>query len=126
MVVFRVAATVAFLALSPASAQAQPSTPVQIVDLVNYSYSPEPLVLHAGSPVTLRFVNRSKSGHDFTAAKFFGSARILAGLVRNGEVEVRPHQIASVTLIPAAGRYTVYCSHPFHKILGMHTTIVVQ
>ena len=84
------------------------------------------IVLRAGVPVTLQFVNRAGKGHDFTAEKFFRSSRILAGQVGAGEVELRPGQVANVTLVPAAGRYNVHCSHPFHKILGMHTTILVQ
>ena len=123
---FRVAATAALSALSLASAQAQTAAPVQVINLASYSFNPAPIMLRAGRPVTLQFINRSKSGHDFTAAKFFSAARILSGPVDGGEVELRPRQMASVTLIPAAGRYNVYCSHPFHKMFGMKTTILVQ
>ena len=126
MLAFRVAAAVAVSILSFGSAQAQPAAPVRVINIVSYSYAPAPIVLQAGRPVTLQFVNRAGKGHDFTAAKFFSSARILSGRVDGGEVELRPGQIANVTLIPAAGRYNAHCSHPFHKMLGMHTTILVQ
>lgn len=126
MFAFRVAATAALSILSFGSAQAQPAAPVRIINVASYSYAPAPIMLQAGRPVTLQFVNRAGKGHDFTATSFFRSARILSGHVEDGEVELRPGQIATVTLIPAAGRYNAHCSHPFHKMLGMHTTILVQ
>lgn len=122
----RVAATAALSILSFSAARAQPAAPVQVVNLVSYYFAPTPIVLRAGQPVTLQFVNRAGKGHDFTAERFFRSARILSGRVEDGEVELRPGQIANVTLIPAAGRYNAHCSHPFHKMLGMHATILVQ
>lgn len=117
-------AALSFLSLSPA--QAQPSAPVQVINVVSYYFAPVPIVLLAGRPVTLQFVNRAGKGHDFTATSFFRSARILSGHVEDGEVELRPGQITNVTLIPAAGRYNAHCSHPFHKLLGMHAMIIVQ
>lgn len=124
MLASRVAAVAAASFLSLAAAQ--PAAPVQVINLVSYSFAPTPIVLQAGRPVTLQFVNRAGKGHDFTATRFFRSARILSGHVGDGEVELRPGQIANVTLIPAAGRYPAHCSHPFHKMLGMHTVILVQ
>ena len=115
------AAAAAVAVAAPAAAQ-----PVQTIDLVSYAYRPKPIVLRAGQPVTLLFVNRAGKGHDFTARKFFGSARILSGRVENGEVDLGAGQSARVTLIPAAGRYAVHCGRPFHKMLGMRSTIIVQ
>ena len=126
MLAFRIAAVAAYSTLSISAAQAQPATPVQVINLVSYSFAPSPIVLRAGQPVTLQFVNRAGKGHDFTAERFFRSARILSGRVEDGEVALRPGQVATVTLIPAAGRYTAHCSHLFHKALGMHTMILVQ
>ena len=129
MSAFHVAAMAALSLLSFAAApkaQAQPAAPVRVINLVSYSYAPAPIVLRAGQPVTLQFVNRAGKGHDFTATRFFRSARILSGRVEGGEVELRPGQIANVTLIPVAGRYNAHCGHPFHKMLGMSTTILVQ
>ncbi len=122
----RVAAIAALSLCAVATAQAQPATPVQVINLVSYSYAPTPIVLRAGLPVTLQFVNRSGKGHDFTAKKFFRSTRILSGPVGDGEIDLGPGRSASVTLIPAPGRYPVHCGHPFHKILGMRSTIVVR
>lgn len=125
MLPFRLAGTaaLAIAVSSPASAQA---APVQTIDLVSYSYAPSPIRLRAGQPVTLLFVNRAGKSHDFTAKRFFRSARIVAGQPPEGEIELGPGRSASVTLIPVAGTYKVHCGHPFHKMLGMRTEIVVQ
>ena len=48
------------------------------------------------------------------------------GRVDNGEIGLGPGQVAHVTLVPAPGSYPVHCGHPFHKMLGMRSTIVVQ
>ncbi len=122
----RIAAVAALSLLMAAPATAQVAAPVQVINLHSYAYAPSPIVLRAGQPVTLQFVNRSRNGHDFTARQFFRSARILSGRVVGGEIELRGGQSASVTLIPARGRYPVHCGHPFHKMLGMRSTILVQ
>jgi plastocyanin len=126
MMAFRTAAAAAMSFLSFSAAQSQPAAPVRVVNLASYYYAPAPIVLAAGRPVTLRFVNRAGKGHDFTATRFFRSSRILAGHVESGEVDLRPGEVANVTLIPAAGRYKAHCSHPFHKMFGMRTTVIVQ
>lgn len=126
MSVSRIAAAAALSFLPLSAAFAQPAAPVRVINVVSYYYAPAPILLRAGQPVTLQFINRAGKGHDFTAEKFFRSARILSGSVEGGEVDLSPGQTVNVTLIPAAGRYNAHCSHPFHKMLGMHTTIVVQ
>ena len=115
------------LVLCGGAAASQPvAAPVQSIALYSYGYNPDPIVLTAGKAVTLHFVNRSGGGHDFTAKKFFGSSRILSGKVTNGEVDLRGGQSASVTLVPAKGRYKVHCGHPFHSIMGMKGDIIVR
>ena len=114
-------AAAALLAAGPAAAQ-----PVQTVTLYSHGYAPRVLHLAAGRPVTLTFVNRAGKSHDFTARRFFRSARILSGPVANGEVDLRGGQMTRVTLIPVAGRYPVHCGYPFHKVMGMHGTIIVH
>src|SRR6185503_17247766 len=109
MLVSRVAA-VAALSFFLLGASPVATAPVQVINLVSYYYAPTPIVLRAGQPVTLQFVNRAGKGHDFTATRFFRSARILSGRVEDGEVELRPGQIANVTLIPRPGRYPAHCS----------------
>lgn len=126
MSAFRVAAAAVLFLLPLGAAQAQPTAPVQVINLQSYAYLPTPIRLRAGAPVTLQFVNRSGKGHDFTAREFFRAARILSGRVADGEVDLRGGQSASVTLIPAPGRYPVHCGRPFHKMMGMRSTIIVQ
>jgi len=123
-----VAAALCVAAAASTSSSAQPSTaPVQQIVLYSYGYTPSPIVLAAGKPVTLTFVNRAGKGHDFTAPKFFASSRILAGHVARGaEVDLDGGRSASVTLIPAAGEYRVRCAKPFHTMLGMKDRIIVR
>ena len=102
------------------------AAPVQIIALYSYGFNPNPIVLKAGKAVTLSFVNRAGKSHDFTAEKFFRASRIISGRVGEGEVDLGPGQTASVTLVPAAGRYKVHCGRPFHKMLGMRADIVVR
>lgn len=107
-----------------APASAQPAA--QTIVLYSHGYSPNPIQLSAGRPVTLTFVNRSGKGHDFTARSFFANSRVVSGRVERGEVGMGPGQSRTVTLVPRAGRYKVHCSHFLHKQLGMKGTIIVS
>ena len=127
MFAFRLAAASAIAVTAGASAQMTAKVaPAQVITLYSYGYAPNPIVLAAGRPVTLTFVNRSGGGHDFTARRFFASSRILAGQAPGGEIDLRGGQSKSVTLIPAPGQYPVHCGHTFHKMLGMRGDIVVR
>ena len=117
------AATALSLALS-APAPAQPAS--QTILVWSYGFSPQPIYLRAGQPVTLTFVNRSGSSHDFVAHSFFAYSRILSGDVKEGEVDLRGGETKSVRLIPRAGSYGAHCSHFFHKQLGMTDRIIVN
>jgi plastocyanin len=119
---FAAAAVLSLAFLSPAAAQ--PAS--QTIYVWSFSFAPKPIHLAAGRPVTLTFVNRSGSSHDFTAPSFFAHSRILSGDVENGEVDLGPRQTRSVTLVPAAGTYHAHCSHFFHQQLGMHDVIIVN
>lgn len=109
---------------APAAAQKSPS--LVPIALHSYAYTPSPIVLRAGAPVTMQFTNRSGKGHTFKAQAFFAAAKVTAGSVHEGEIHLKGRQSASVTLIPARGTYPVHCSHFMHDQLGMHTTIYVQ
>lgn len=106
----------------PAEAQA----PGQTIVVWSFGFAPHPIVLAAGRRVTLTFQNRSGSSHDFTAKTFFATSRILRGDAADGEIELKPYETKSVTLIPQAGRYNAHCSHFFHKQLGMSNQIYVN
>ena len=124
MNLLRLAAVAALTAALDAPAPAQPSGLTILV--WSYGFSPHPIQLAAGRPVTLTFVNRSGSSHDFTAHSFFANARVTAGDAAEGEVELRPHETKSITLSPRAGTYHAHCSHFFHKQLGMSDQIIVS
>ena len=125
MTSLKIAAALTLGLAAPASVAAAPA-PVQHVELKSYSYNPAPIHLKAGKPVTLHFMNQAGKSHDFTARRFFAASRILSGSAPDGEVELAAGQTAAVTLVPAAGRYKVHCSHPFHKQLGMRAEILVD
>lgn len=120
----RISTLVIALSLTaPAAAQA----PAQLtVDVWSFGFAPHPIHLAAGKPVTLTFVNRSGSGHDFSAPGFFEHATITGGAAPGGEIDLRAHETRSVTLIPRAGRYQAHCSHFLHKQMGMSDLIVVD
>jgi plastocyanin len=108
--------------LAPAEAQ----TATQVITVWSFGFSPKPIHLAAGRPVTLVFTNRSGSSHDFTAPAFFASSVITAGGARGGEIELRGHETRSITLTPRAGTYPAHCSHFMHSMFGMTDTIIVQ
>jgi plastocyanin len=124
MQLFRPAAAAAFSLLLSTAAAAQPAG--QTIVVWSYGFSPHPIHLAAGRPVTLTFVNRSGSGHDFTAHQFFANSSISAGDARDGEIELAPHETKSVTLVPRAGTYHAHCGHFLHKQMGMSDEIVVE
>jgi plastocyanin len=114
------------LALSLAApAPAQPA-PQMVIQVWSFGFAPNPIRLAAGRPVTLTFVNRSGSSHDFTAPGFFQHSRIVAGAAPGGEIELRPHETRTLTLIPARGAWQAHCSHFLHKQMGMNDWILVN
>lgn len=120
---FPTTALVLALAISvPAAAQA----PAQTITVYNFGFGPKPIVLAAGRPVTLTFVNQSGSGHDFTAPEFFAASQITAGAAPDGEIELRGHQTRTITLVPRAGTYSAHCSHFMHAPMGMRDQIIVR
>ena len=117
------ASAVAILLASPAAAQ--PAAQLT-VDVWSFGFGPRPIHLRAGQPVTLTFVNRSGSGHDFTAHAFFAYSRIVSGSAPGGEIDLPGHAVRSITLVPRAGRYDAHCSHFLHKQMGMTDVIIVD
>ena len=118
------AALLSVLVTGPVAAQPIPQ-PVT-VSVWNFGFAPNPIHLAAGRPVTLVFVNRSGSSHDFTAPSFFAASSISAGAAPGGEIELRGHETRSITLTPRAGTYPAHCSHFMHAMFGMKDVIVVN
>jgi len=119
----RLAALAACSLLLSAPAVAQPAQ--FTIRVWSFGFAPNPIRLVAGQPVTLTFVNTSGSGHDFTAPGFFQHARIISGR-RGDEVELRPHETKSITLVPTRGTYQAHCGHFLHKQMGMSDYIIVS
>jgi plastocyanin len=124
MIAFRFAAAAALSLVFSVPTAALP--PGQTIVVWSFGFAPNPIRLAVGRPVTLTFENRSGSSHDFTAKTFFAYSRITSGTAPDGEIELRPHETKSITLIPRAGTYKAHCSHFFHEPLGMSDTIVVS
>ncbi|MEP7130455.1 MAG: hypothetical protein ABI770_04930 [Sphingomicrobium sp.] len=124
MILTRLAAAAALSLLFTAPGSAL--SPGQIIEVWSFGFSPKPIRLVAGRQVTLTFLNRSAGGHDFTAKTFFANSLITSGVAPGGEIELRPHETKSISLIPRAGAYSAHCSHFFHKQLGMSGTILVR
>src|SRR5881628_546095 len=124
MIATRLAAAAALSLLFAVPSAALP--PGQTILVWSFGFAPNPIRLAAGQPITLTFVNRSGSNHDFTAKTFFANSRITSGAAPGGEIELRPRESKSVTLIPRAGSYQAHCSHFFHEQLGMSAAILVD
>ena len=111
---------------------AAPQAPAVInVQMANFKFTPNSIVLDHGHAYVLRLQNVADGGHDFTASEFFAAANVVAEdrrLVTEGEVEVPAGQTREIHLTApaAAGSYKLKCSHSFHKMFGMSGTIVVR
>ncbi len=109
------------------AAHAQPA--VINVTLSNFRFSPNAIQLRAGVPTTFHLQNASHGGHNFSAPEFFAAAKIdpkSGSYVRNGTVEVPAGGTVNVTLVPAAGSYSLRCTHTLHSTFGMKGRIVVN
>jgi plastocyanin len=124
MTMFRLSAAAALSLALGASAAAQPGG--QTIQVWSYGFSPKPIHLAAGKPVTLTFVNQSGSDHDFVAKTFFGRSTITKGEAPEGEIDLPKHSTRSITLVPYVGTYKAHCSHFLHAPMGMTDEIIVQ
>ena len=122
-----VALSLLVLALSPAPAVSPATVQVQ---LANFKFTPNNIVLDHGRPYVLRLVNISSGGHDFTANEFFAAAVVAPAdrrWIQEGEIEVPSGQVREIHLTaPAAGTYKLKCTHSFHKMFGMSGRIIVR
>lgn len=121
-------AAAALVLIAPAAAHSPAAgDPTYSVRLYSYGYQPTPIVLRAGRQATIVFNNTAGIGHEFKAPAFFAASKIVSGPIsEDGAVELKPHQSASVTLVPARGTFHVHCGHFMHKQLGMQALIYVE
>ena len=94
-----------FLAIAGA-APASPTVAQLTIDVRNFAFNPSPIHLAAGRPVTLTFVNRSGSNHDFTARAFSPRHRSAPALRRAARSTFRPMPCAASpsSRVPASTR----------------------
>jgi len=125
-----VMATVADVASAVAAAGPSEGNPRPVnISLTSFALTPGTLYLKAGQPILLRVANDSGLSHDLTAPEFFSAAAIRpadAARITDGKIALSPHHSLIIAMIPAAGRFSVKCSHKFHKMLGMSGLIVVD
>ncbi len=119
------------LMASPAVAQAPDwsRAPRVEITLSSFNYGPRAIRLRAGQPVRLHLVNKSGSGHDFTAREFFAAATVRSAdrpAIGNGRIDLKGRESREIALVPRAGRYKVRCTHTLHTALGMTGEIVVE
>lgn len=124
-----------FLALAvpaaPAVSQPMDFSQAQVVEIAlsNFAFTPSDIHLRAGRPTILRLTSTVGGGHNFSAPEFFAAASVRpsdAAAIRNGKVEIAGHQSVEIALVPAAGRYTLKCTHLLHAAMGMRGTITVE
>ena len=115
---------------APAAAQPDWSHAARVtVSLSSFKFAPASLHLRAGQPVILHLENTGSGGHDFSAPAFFRAAAVRpadAAKLSGGSVDVDGHGSVDIALVPAAGTYTLRCTHTFHSTFGMKGSIVVQ
>ena len=121
----------ALLALTASSAMAQATATATIpVQLTNFKFTPNQIVLQHGQPYVLSLTNAADGGHNFAAPAFFAAASVAAAdqpLLKKGSVEVPAGQVREIHLVaPAPGQYDLKCTHFLHAGFGMKGTIVVQ
>lgn len=105
---------------------AAPSAQRVEIILANFSFTPSHIHLRSGQPYLLHFVNQGSGGHNFAAKKFFDAAQISGAAPPKGTVELKKGESRDVSLVPAAGRYKVKCTHFLHSGFGMKGEILVD
>ena len=94
-----------------------------------WAYEPNPILLPAGRPVRLLFVNQSPATMAFGARAFFRASRLRprdADIVARGGLRLAPGESRAVDLVAPAGHYRVRSFNLLHRLLGMSAEIVVE
>jgi plastocyanin len=99
------------------------------IEMVDYRFVPDRLVLQHGVAYRLRFINRSRlEWHEFTAPKFLKLVVVgnpTALNAKGSELSVPPGRVRKLYLVPRApGEYRFWCSD--HDWAGMEGTITVK
>lgn len=99
------------------------------IELSNFAFTPNRLMLHGGRPYRLHLTNKGSGGHNFSAPAFFKAATIApedVQLIEEGAIELGKGESRDVRLIPASGHYKLKCTHFLHSGFGMKGRILVE
>jgi plastocyanin len=113
-----------------AAAEAADWSQAETVTIIEteYGFNPNRVTLRVGTPYRLRFENRGKELHEFTALTFLKAVEVRNPDALNAdrtEVALQPGEQKDVFLIPRqAGRYPFICAD--HDWAGMTGEIVVE
>ena len=94
-----------------------------------WAYEPNPILLPAGRPVRLLFVNQSPATMAFGARAFFRAARLRprdSDIVARGGFRLAPGERRAVEVVAPPGRYRARSFNLFHRLLGMSAEIIVE
>ena len=105
------------------------------VTMIDYTFSPSPIILKEGVPTRLALKNDGKEAHYFVAEQFFKAIATRKIQGSDGEikapsftaVEVYPGKTLEWFLVPAAkGGFDLLCTVKGHAEHGMKGTIEVR
>lgn len=107
---------------------------VLVVELHEFGFAPERLILEAERPYRLQVRNAGELEHTLTAPGFFTQAALRDDpaservLQHGGVLEVPSGETADLYLVaPQKGTFETECSEPLHALgFGMRGAIVVQ
>jgi plastocyanin len=121
-------AAIGLLALAPAAWTRERKAETVTVVGTDYVFTPNHLVFRVGSVYRLRFENRGKELHEFTAPAFLKAVEISNREVLNlegTEIVAEPGQAKDLYFVPRqAGRFPFACAD--HDWAGMTGDIVVE
>lgn len=104
---------------------------VQIV-MTDHGFRPSTVVLNAGQSYTLRFINSSGRGHDFTSNAFLGAARVSPRdqyVLRHNKVDLDPGQSATLHIVAPrvhGARFEFHSQHLTDAASDMKGNIYVR
>lgn len=122
----------ASLAAPVAAQPAFPKGPTIQIAMTDHGYVPSMVSLRAGRPYTLRFVNRSGRGHDFTSNAFLGQARVSPRdqyVLRDNKVDLDPGQSATLRIVAPdvhGARFEFHSQHLTDAASGLKGNIYVR
>lgn len=99
------------------------------VRLSNFDIAPGEIELRAGEPVRLRLINNGQSTYVVDGDELFAAGTVRSRDARHivgGKVTVPAGEIAEISLVPRAGRYSLKSSNFFYRLLGMRSRIEVR